>query len=141
MYIFVAIAIAITLADQISSGLIKHLVQRLRPSHEPLLIPLIRLSKAGPGGLYGFVSSHAANAMALTVLLSIILPPHHKDIKVKLFIWMLLVSYSRIYNGVHYPSDVLGGIIVGTAVGLIIGLLTKRFVLKEVPESKNSLLS
>jgi len=63
--IFLAIGILITLADQIASHLIKHTVKRLRPSHNSALEGLIHLSKAGPGGQYGFVSSHAANAFAL----------------------------------------------------------------------------
>lgn len=63
IYILLAIGITITLSDQIASGLIKKTFMRLRPSHEPSLIPLIHLSKAGPGGMYGFVSSHSANAL------------------------------------------------------------------------------
>jgi undecaprenyl-diphosphatase len=67
MLIFVALVIA--LCDQTASGLLKNTVQRLRPSHEPALAGLIYLSKAGPGGLYGFASSHAANVFGLTTFL------------------------------------------------------------------------
>lgn len=72
--IFISIGVLITLADQIASHLIKPMVKRLRPSHEPDLQGLVHLSEAGPGGQYGFVSSHAANAFALVVFLFFILP-------------------------------------------------------------------
>ena len=74
VYILLAIGITITLSDQIASGLIKKIVMRLRPSHEPSLVPFIHLSKAGPGGMYGFVSSHSANAFGLLTFLFLLLP-------------------------------------------------------------------
>lgn len=118
-----AIGITIGLSDQIASGLIKNSVKRLRPSHEPSLMPLIHLSKAGPGGMYGFVSSHSANAFGLLTFLFFLLPSKYKWLKIILFCWALLVSYSRIYNGVHYPSDVIGGAIVGILSGGLVGMI------------------
>ncbi|MBL7881809.1 MAG: phosphatase PAP2 family protein, partial [Chryseobacterium gambrini] len=100
-YILLAIGITITLSDQIASGLIKKTFMRLRPSHEPSLIPLIHLSKAGPGGMYGFVSSHSANSFGLLTFLFLLLPSKYKWLKFVLLFWAILVSYSRIYNGVH----------------------------------------
>lgn len=91
---------------------------RLRPSHEPSLVPFIHLSKAGPGGMYGFVSSHSANAFGLLTFLFLLLPSKYKWLKFILLFWAILVSYSRIYNVVHYPSDVIGGAIVGILSGL-----------------------
>jgi len=123
VYVLLAIGITITLCDRIASGLIKNTVLRLRPSHRPSLIPLIHLSKAGPGGSYGFVSSHSANAFGLLTFLFLLLPSKYKGLKIILLIWALLVSYSRIYNGVHYPFDVLGGAAVGVVSGCCIGLL------------------
>lgn len=122
-YILLAIGITIGLSDQIASGLIKNSVKRLRPSHEPSLMPLIHLSKAGPGGMYGFVSSHSANAFGLLTFLFFLLPSKYKWLKIILFCWALLVSYSRIYNGVHYPSDVIGGAIVGILSGGLVGMI------------------
>ncbi|MCA6065958.1 phosphatase PAP2 family protein [Chryseobacterium sp. RG1] len=123
VYILLAIGITIGLSDQIASGLIKNSVKRLRPSHEPSLMPLIHLSKAGPGGMYGFVSSHSANAFGLLTFLFFLLPSKYKWLKIILFCWALLVSYSRIYNGVHYPSDVIGGAIVGILSGGLVGMI------------------
>jgi undecaprenyl-diphosphatase len=117
MLLFIGITIA--LCDQTTSHLLKNLVQRLRPSHEPTLVGLIYLSKAGPGGLYGFVSSHAANCFGLATFIYFTFNNHFKLLKYWLIIWAVLVSFSRIYNGVHYPGDVLAGSIIGIAFGYL----------------------
>jgi len=117
MLLFVGLTIA--LCDQTASGLLKNTVQRLRPSHEPSLAGLIYLSKAGPGGLYGFASSHAANVLGLATFLCFVLDSKFRYLKYWLFFWAFLVAYSRIYNGVHYPGDVLVGSIIGIAFGYL----------------------
>lgn len=119
VWMLLCLGIAIALCDQTTSHLLKNLVQRLRPSHEPALVGLIYLSKAGPGGLYGFVSSHAANAFGLATFLFFVLGKQFKLLKYWLLLWAALVSYSRIYNGVHYPADVLFGGLIGCAYGYL----------------------
>jgi undecaprenyl-diphosphatase len=113
------IVLVITLCDQTASGLLKNTVQRLRPSHEPALAGLIYLSKAGPSGLYGFASSHAANVFGLATFLCFVLDNNFKILKYWLFTWAVLVAYSRVYNGVHYPGDVLAGAAIGIAFGFL----------------------
>lgn len=113
------IGLVIGLCDQTASGLLKNLVQRLRPSHEPTLAGLIHLSKAGKGGLYGFVSSHAANVFGLATFLHFVLGKQFRPLKYWLFVWAFLVSYSRIYNGVHYPGDVIVGGLIGAGYGFL----------------------
>lgn len=117
IFILVFVGVVILVCDQTASHLIKHAVQRLRPSHEPALAGLVHLGKAGPGGLYGFVSSHAANAFGLATFLALTLNDRFRYLKYWLFVWAILGSYSRIYNGVHYPGDV----VVAAAVGMIFG--------------------
>ena len=129
VYILISIGILITLCDQIASHLIKNAVQRLRPSHEPLLNGLIHLSKAGPGGQYGFVSSHSANAFGLATFLILLLPKKYNPLKWILGFWAVLVAYSRIYNGVHYPSDVIVAALIGILLAvLIIKVLRYKFL-------------
>lgn len=123
IYILLAITVTITLCDQTASGLLKNLVKRLRPSHEPTLAGLVHLSEAGPGGKYGFVSSHSANAFGLVTFLFFLLPAKYNWLKIILLFWALLVSYSRIYNGVHYPFDILGGALVGVLSGSLIWII------------------
>lgn len=123
IYILLAITVTITLCDQTASGLLKNLVKRFRPSHEPTLAGLVHLSDAGPGGKYGFVSSHSANAFGLVTFLFFLLPAKYNWLKIILLFWALLVSYSRIYNGVHYPFDILGGAVVGVLSGSLIWVI------------------
>lgn len=133
MLIFIGFLIA--LCDQTASNLIKNTVQRLRPSHEPTLAGLIHLSKAGAGGLYGFVSSHAANAFGLATFLGFVLDNRFKILKYWLFTWAILVSYSRIYNGVHYPGDVIVAGLIGALLGWAMAVLYKFIVEQKFSKS------
>ena len=108
-------ALAVLVADQVSSGLIKHLVERLRPTHDPSLENTVHVINGYRGGMYGFVSSHAANSFAVATLLSFVM--RQRLVAFSLFTWALLQCYSRMYLGVHYPGDILGGILVGLLVG------------------------
>ena len=106
--------LAVSLADSITSRLFKPFFARLRPCHSPDLAALLHLP-AGCGGQFGFLSSHAANTMALAVFLALVLPGGRalRVFKILIFGWATLLSYSRIYLGAHYLSDVLGGAAVG----------------------------
>jgi undecaprenyl-diphosphatase len=126
-YLFWIVLLEVT-SDQLSSHLIKNWACRPRPSHVASLIPYIHLSAAGPGGEYGFVSGHACNAFALAIFLIITLPRDFNRLKWLMIGWALLVSYSRIYNGVHYPGDVLGGVLLGSLLGWATGRLFGMFV-------------
>ncbi len=103
----------IVLADQIASGIIKPLVCRPRPSHEPGLMEMLHYVNDYHGGAYGFVSSHASNSLAIALWLGWLLFRKQKTLQILLVIWALFNCYSRIYLGVHYPGDILGGLLVG----------------------------
>ena len=111
-----ALLAAVALADSLTSRLFKPLAHRRRPCHAPDLAAQLHLPD-GCGGQFGFMSSHAANSVALAVFLLLALPPgRYRLLKTGVFAWAGLLSYSRIYLGAHYPSDVLAGALVGTAL-------------------------
>jgi undecaprenyl-diphosphatase len=111
----IVLTCCIALADQLASGLLKPLVERLRPCHNDAVNIKLLLIEGVCGGQYGFVSSHAANVFALFTFFY--LKDVFKNIKVMLyilFIWAFIVSLSRAYLGVHYPGDLLCGALVGS---------------------------
>ena len=127
--IILFVILTIILTDQLSV-LIKDTFCRLRPSHNPLFENLIHLNHGNKGGLYGFVSSHAANTAGLSTFLIFFPILRSKNSVFLLISWSLLVSYSHIYNGLHYPTDVIGGIILGFFIGLCTTYATKIVILK-----------
>jgi undecaprenyl-diphosphatase len=131
--ILLLIIIAATLTDQISV-LLKNLVQRLRPCHEPGLNGLVHLFNGECGGLYSFVSSHAANSFDVAVLSLLFIKKRWFTISI--IIWAMVIGYSRIYLGVHYPGDVICGSLQGAFVGWSIYklyILTDRRILQHKP--------
>lgn len=123
LLVLAMIAIAILIADQVSSGLIKHLVERLRPTHDPSLGDAVHIVNGYRGGMYGFVSSHAANSFAVATFLALLM--RHRLVTCSLFAWAALQCYSRVYLGVHYPGDILGGILVGVLAGILVSYLMR----------------
>ncbi len=112
-----AVALAVLVADQVSSHLIKHMVERLRPTHDPALQDLVHVVNGYRGGMFGFVSSHAANSFAIALLVGLIMP--RRIALWALMAWAALQCYSRMYLGVHYPGDILGGMLVGLMAGAL----------------------
>ena len=113
-----SLILMIIFTDQ-SSNFFKEFFERLRPCHNPELIEIIRIVKNGCGGLYGFFSAHAANTFAFATFMYFLTPNEQKYKRTSffLFIWAAIISYSRIYIGVHFPLDILVGAVYGFLSG------------------------
>ncbi|MCK0124984.1 phosphatase PAP2 family protein [Gelidibacter sp. F2691] len=112
----VMVALMILVTDQVTN-LFKDGFVRLRPCHLAELIDGMRLVKATCGGRYGFFSGHASNTMAAAFFIGLTLKNRFKYMLYFLIVWALLMGYSRIYIGVHYPLDVLLGTLFGVITG------------------------
>lgn len=111
------IIFSVIISDQVCSSILKPLIHRLRPCHEPSIQNIIHVV-GNCGGQFGFCSSHAANTFALVTGLILLLSKQFSGLKY-LYIWAIIVSYSRIYVGVHYPMDVLSGAGIGVLAALL----------------------
>ncbi len=117
--ILLAVGLTFFITDRFTAGFMKPFFERLRPSHNPALQGLIHYINGYKGGIYGFASSHAASTFGLATILWRIMKKDFKWIK-WLFLWATVVSYSRIYLGVHYPGDLFVGMLVGLVAGFIV---------------------
>jgi undecaprenyl-diphosphatase len=115
------IILSVGLSDYLTSGLMKPYFQRLRPCND-FLNEMILVGNCG--GKYGFVSSHAANSFALFGAVNKLFGQKHK-VSLYILLWAIIVSYSRIYLGVHFPIDVILGGIIGFLITTIIFELNK----------------
>jgi undecaprenyl-diphosphatase len=128
--IFVFFIFLIFLSDQTSVHLFKNVFQRYRPCHHPDLYGMVHYLSL-PGSKFGFVSSHAVNASAFAFLSIKLL--NNKIYTYLIIFWVVLICYSRIYLGVHFPGDV----IIGAGWGLFMGILVWG-ILKKIINSKTS---
>jgi undecaprenyl-diphosphatase len=110
------VALMILFTDQITN-LFKSGFHRLRPCHLAEITEQMRLVRDGCGGKYGFFSGHASNSMAVAVFVGLMLHNKYKYLKYILLVWAVLMAYSRVYIGVHYPLDILMGMTFGALSG------------------------
>lgn len=122
LFIILALALTVLLCDQIASSVFKPLFQRLRPTHDTSM--MVNIVNGYTGGRYGFISSHAANAFGVATFLLYVF--RNKFFTCAIFTWAVLVAFSRIYLGVHFPADILGGVLVGMCVGKVVFVLYSR---------------
>lgn len=118
--------------DGLVDGIIKQLAERWRPSNDPTFKYMVQVvDDIRPKG-YSFCSAHAANTMSLAVFFSLLI--RSKMLTITLVIWSLINCWTRLYLGVHYPSDILCGMIIGIIVGILVYLLYYKIYLRISPK-------
>ena len=125
LLILVIAAIMILVSDQLAN-LFKDTVQRLRPSQEPGLA--VHLVNAYKGGQYGFYSSHATNTFSIAVFLIVLIGKKFKWFFILALLWSSFMSYTRIYLGLHFPGDIMAGIVMGSLIGYLFGRIADYFI-------------
>lgn len=115
------IILLVFLADGFSSGIIKPIFQRARPTHHPVTEEVVKTVLGYRGGNYGFISGHSTNFLAFAMFSSLIF--RNKLYTFIAFLSTLTVAYSRIYLGVHFITDVVPGILVGILIGWVVYIL------------------
>jgi undecaprenyl-diphosphatase len=138
----IGIGFVIFLADRISVELFKEVFQRWRPTHNLDLGPLVHTvtdfsGVEYRGGRHSFVSSHATNFFGMAMFFWYIIKPDTRKIFFFIFGWASIVCYSRIYLGVHYPSDIICGGILGCLIGWAVGNLFMKFVSHRLLSTKH----
>lgn len=133
--VILGVALCFLLGDRISVMAFKDLICRPRPCHA---LEDVRMFHTGCGGMYGFISSHAANIFSLVMFLCLqhsrfvvkegkkTLSKASKWMFVLMFLWAILVGYSRPYLGKHYPGDVICGAIVGMGIGALVYFIISK---------------
>ncbi len=136
LFILIFIAIGVTVSDQLA-GIFKTGISRFRPCHDPVLDGLMRKVKCG--GQFGFYSSHASNTFFIATFMSILLRKKYKFLSTILLFWAVIVSYSRIYLGVHFPLDILMGALMGFFLGGFFATISQNVIRKQNSNRTSSL--
>jgi len=119
-----SVALLFVLSDFVVSSFIKNVVCRPRPSHDPAVMDLLSYVNGYRGGAYGFPSNHASNGFAAATFLALLL--RNRWVTLSAFLWAVGSCYSRMYLGVHYPTDILCGAMLGIVFAIIIFFLYKK---------------
>lgn len=113
------LGLLVLLTDQ-TSNITKHTIKRYRPTHNLEIQSKVHIVNEYKGGLYGFFSGHSTNTFGVAMLLFLIFRKESLVFRLLFFGWAALTAYSRIYLGVHYPSDIFVGFVVGIFWGYVV---------------------
>ena len=132
----VFIALNVTITDQLSSSVIKHWVPRVRPCQDPNMVGYARMLLNHCSGGGSFPSSHATNHFGAAVFIFFTLKKYTGNWIYLFFFWAFSISYSQVYVGVHYPTDVIGGALIGSIVGYSVAFIYNKTI--GLPELKSN---
>ncbi len=127
-WFIIGIVIAIGLSDFIASGILKPLFARLRPCNDPVISHTVHLLCGCSG--FSFASSHAANHFAIATFIGLIYQKK-RWVSIALSMWASLVCIAQIYVGLHYPSDIVAGCLIGITVGMLLFVIIDHVLKKQ----------
>lgn len=130
LWSLLGLALVLTLADRISVEFFKEVFLRYRPTHNLKIGDTVYIVNDYRGGQYGFVSSHATNFFGIGTYISLLIRKKYPRVIPWIYLWVLVICYTRIYLGVHYPADIACGALLGTLIGFLVYQLFKYFILK-----------
>ncbi len=113
--------LCIVLSDGVADFVVKPLVARLRPTYDPLVKYSIDIVNGIRGTQYSFFSAHASNTFCIAMFFSMLI--RNRKFVIAMVLWSLVNCWTRLYLGVHYPSDILVGLVWGAIVGVVVYLL------------------
>lgn len=124
LLILCAAGLCVLLAGTIDDEIVKPLVARWRPTHDPQIGSLVDVVDGYRGGDYGFFSAHASNTFSIALFFSLLM--RQRLLTIGLITWSLVNCWTRMYLGVHYPGDITVGLIWGATVGWLVYWLYRR---------------
>ena len=133
MLIIAAAALCVFFAGSLDDMIVKPLVARWRPTHDPEIGVLVDTVNGYRGGNYGFFSAHASNTFSIALFFSLLV--RSRLLSTFLIAWSLVNCWTRLYLGVHYPGDILVGLLWGATVGSSVFLLHQH-ILKRIGAKK-----
>ncbi|MDR0421673.1 MAG: phosphatase PAP2 family protein [Proteiniphilum sp.] len=125
--------------DQVSSSFFKPFFERFRPTHHPDFKDSVDIMNGYRGGRYGFISGHATNSFGLAVFLSLVFA--NRLLTISSLLWATVNSYTRIYLGVHFISDIVAGMIVGSLLALLLYgmyMALRKIIIRPAPSRRES---
>ena len=124
IFVLFCAALCYLLSGAVDDGIVKPLVARWRPTHDPVIGWQVDVVNGYRGGNYGFFSAHACNTFSIAVFFSLLV--RSRFLSVSLILWSLVNCWTRLYLGVHFPGDILCGILWGGLVGTVVYYLFIR---------------
>ncbi len=124
LYVLAGAGLCVLLAGAVDDGIVKPMVGRWRPTHDPEIGMLVDVVDGYRGGNYGFFSAHAANTFSIAIFFCWLI--RSRLLSISLVIWSLTNCWTRMYLGVHFPGDILAGLTWGLLVGSFVYFLYYR---------------
>jgi undecaprenyl-diphosphatase len=122
--VLLSAGLCVLLAGTIDDSIVKPIVARWRPTRDPEIGILVDVVNQYRGGNYGFFSAHASNTFSIAIFFCLLI--RSKVLSIAMVLWSLINCWTRMYLGVHYPGDILVGLLWGGIVGTVVYMLYRR---------------